>query len=719
MSASLNVTGGNNQFVVVYTTDPSGGAGASGASTAGSLPFGAPGSLNNTNPAYDFSSLNNGQVYIVNGDQQQLTINGGNQQFVVDYVFPAGDASPGGNTVSIDGGNNTFVVAYQYPGAGDGGGNSVSTGGGNNQFIVAYANPGSDSSTGGGNVVSVNGGNNTFVVAYNPPQSDGSSVAANGVSFAGQGDGTSNSSGVTVGAPGTNSIGISGDNNQYVVQYGVSDTSSAASGAAANPSGGSATGGAPSGIASESAGAPAGADLTSLLAQSPFGALLNLPGVTAQNLFSGVNPNDYSGSNPFAALGGRSSAYGGNPFASLGSNIASLSSGASGPNAAGANAASSNPFASTSSGAPAAATSPVGGMPSSNPIAGSSSASSAAPASGTAGSSSDGSASAAGANPFVGVSGAAGANVSSGDLGSQLAQSPFAPLLNLPGFSADALASSLSDGSSSSANSESSSDPSSAAPASSSDLSSSASAASAPTTGASFFAGFFGGTGASTGDLASQLAQSPFAPLLNLPGFSADQLTSSLAGGGESGPSYPSSSDYSGITAQNVLSAIGSTSQIGADGSSGPFASIVSGLQPSLPSGWTPASSLATLGGSGSEQATAALSSLASTLSAQNVPGADAFAGQLSSIISNFDPFAMGVGGSAPASASAGAAAPSAASQPDLEGILSALNVPGVGAASSTDPSSAGGVPSSILSTISGLTSSLGIPAQYLPSTLS
>ena len=43
-------------------------------------------------------------------------------------------------------------------------------------------------------------------------------------------------------------------------------------------------------------------DAASLISQSPFGSLLNLPGVTADNLFSNVNPANYGGSNPFAAI---------------------------------------------------------------------------------------------------------------------------------------------------------------------------------------------------------------------------------------------------------------------------------------------------------------------------------------------------------------------------------------------------------------------------------
>ncbi len=101
---------------------------------------------------------------------------------------------------------------------------------------------------------------------------------------------------------------------------------------------GAAGGGAPAGAAG-GGGAPAGApggggasggqgsSLSSLLGQSPFGPLLNLPGVTAENLFSNVNPADYGGGSPFAgigAAGGSSGAYGGNPFAGLGQSTSAM-----------------------------------------------------------------------------------------------------------------------------------------------------------------------------------------------------------------------------------------------------------------------------------------------------------------------------------------------------------------------------------------------------------
>jgi len=97
----------------------------------------------------------------------------------------------------------------------------------------------------------------------------------------------------------------------------VSGGSPASAGAAA----GGAAPVAASSPAMGAAAAPAGAgmDAASLISQSPFGSLLSLPGVTADNLFSNVNPANYGGSNPFAVLGSSvtSGAYGGNPFAAI------------------------------------------------------------------------------------------------------------------------------------------------------------------------------------------------------------------------------------------------------------------------------------------------------------------------------------------------------------------------------------------------------------------
>ncbi len=108
---------------------------------------------------------------------------------------------------------------------------------------------------------------------------------------------------------------------------GMSFMGGAPAGAMGGAPGGGA-GGAPAGAAG---GAPAsggqGSSLSSLLGQSPFGPLLNLPGVTAENLFSNVNPANYGGGNPFASIGasgGSSAAYGGNPFANLGQSTSAM-----------------------------------------------------------------------------------------------------------------------------------------------------------------------------------------------------------------------------------------------------------------------------------------------------------------------------------------------------------------------------------------------------------
>ena len=580
--STLNITGGNNQFAVVYKDAPSGdaGAGGIGAGQGGNPPFGAPGSLNNTNPAYDFSSLDNGKVYVITNGQAQTTIDGGNQQFVVEYLLPAPDgtagaADTGGNMINVGGGNNLFVVSYEATDPTAASGNAVTVGGGNNQFVVAYASPGA----GSGNSVAVDGGGNKFVAAYNSVQSGDGSASPAGASSLGQGDMGSNSSGIVVGNPGNNAVSISGDNNQYVVQYGVAPSAdgspSSAPGAGSNPfssfggaPGNSGAGGAPAGSA------PGGGDLAALLAQSPFGPLLNLPGVTAQNLFSNVNPNDYSGGNPFAALGANagSGAYGGNPFAGLGGNPAPTSSGASG----GASAAP--------------------------------------------------------------------------------------------------------------------------------DLS-------------SIFASFGGAAGAASGDLASQLGQSPFAPLLNLPGVSANDIASALASGGSGDPSYPSNSDYSGITLQSVLSALGATGQSGSTASSGPFASLADGSGSSVLGTGTPLGSLIAPGSGGLSAAGGVPSNLSGDLAVAGVPNVDAFNGQLASIMANFDPFAMGsplasLVGSGSSGFSAAGGVPS-----NLSGALTAPGVPNADAVGSAVTNLGSGAPSNFSSMISGLAASYGVPAQYLPST--
>src|SRR3712207_6233837 len=103
--STLTVTGGNNQFVVRYTADASGGAGGPGGGA-----FGNPDDNRNTNPDYDFGALDGNQVYVVTEGGTDLAIEGRNKQFVVEYLTPP----TGGNSVSVEGGNNQFVVAHEY-----------------------------------------------------------------------------------------------------------------------------------------------------------------------------------------------------------------------------------------------------------------------------------------------------------------------------------------------------------------------------------------------------------------------------------------------------------------------------------------------------------------------------------------------------------------------------------------------------------------------------
>ena len=77
-----------------------------------------------------------------------------------------------------------------------------------------------------------------------------------------------------------------------------------------------------------------GSDLASLLRQSPFGALLDLPGVTPETLFgnlgSSSDGSSASGSNPF----GSSASIGTNPFTNYPGTSSIFS--ASDPNVSGA-----------------------------------------------------------------------------------------------------------------------------------------------------------------------------------------------------------------------------------------------------------------------------------------------------------------------------------------------------------------------------------------------
>ncbi len=349
-SNTLTVTGGGNQFVVVYKFSGEADSASGAGGPPEGIPFGAAGALNNTDPNFDFSTLDQGKVYSVEGGGADTTIEGGNKQFVVEYTLPASaemGADTGGNSVSVEGGNNKFVVAYEFPGGTASGGNSVSVDGGSNQFVVDYK--------------------------YAAPVS-GEDGGAPLVSFAGADGQSSDNSGVTAGSPGGNSVTVNGDHNQYAIQYGASAPGDSGA-AGGNPFGGSmdgSAGGNPFGGSMNGAmsgmGAMSDDDLTALIKQSPFGVLLGLPGVnSAADIFgniggSGSNPfaGGDSGSNPFAGA-----APGSNPFAGFAPGGASGSPAGAMPDAS-APTEPSNPdyaYDFTDPGASDPAAAPSGGAP--------------------------------------------------------------------------------------------------------------------------------------------------------------------------------------------------------------------------------------------------------------------------------------------------------------------------------------------------------------------
>ena len=461
---TLNVTGGGNQFVVVYKY--AGAADGSGGPPEGvQAQFGAAGSLNNTDPNYDFASLDNGKVYTIDSGSNDMTIEGGNKQFVVEYVVPStpdASADLGGNTVTVEGGNNAFVVAYEYAPGAKGSGNTVSVDGGNNAFVVAY------NTSGNAYDFSGLGASGSDMSAGGSDQQQGAGLSGN------------NNAGVAIGAQDGNTVSVNGDNNQYVIQYGSSG--SGADSAGANPFGGNmsgamggnpfgggmggAQGGAMSGNPFGGAGGDAsggmmggmgggmmggmgggmsGDDATAFIAQSPFGRLLGLPGInSAADIFGNLGGGD---ANPFgdgAAAGGAGA--GGNPFAGAG--------GAGGNPFAGAGGAGGNPFGGAGGAQPAGGmnAAPADASPSSDPAYvydfGASEAE--APAAGGAGGNPFAGAGggAGGGNPFAGGAmpggaaggGAAGGGASGGaapaggDLNELFKASPFGALLQIPGI---------------------------------------------------------------------------------------------------------------------------------------------------------------------------------------------------------------------------------------------------------------------------------------------
>ena len=299
---TLNVTGGGNQFVVVYRFASPSVAGPGG--FGGNAPaFGAAGSLNNTNPDYDFTTLDNGKIYTIDGGQNELTIEGGNKQFVVEYILPENEPSgAGGNAVTIGGGNNKFVVAYDFSSfAGEAtGGNSVTVNGGNNEFVVAYEL--GEANNGAGNPAS--GGT----------PSAGATMLSGPGAF-GQG-GTGNNSSVIAGTAGDNKVDIKGDNNKFVVEYG---NSMSGAGGGGNPFAGGAGGmggGNPfaGGAGGMSGGNPFAGGAGGMGGGNPFAG--GAAGAGGRNPSAGggaAGAGGMGGGNPFA--GGAGGMSGGNPFA--------------------------------------------------------------------------------------------------------------------------------------------------------------------------------------------------------------------------------------------------------------------------------------------------------------------------------------------------------------------------------------------------------------------
>lgn len=420
---SSSVGSNNSGVVAPGSADVKVGSSADTSAAYASADQGAPGQDNN--------------VSVLTPGSSDVTLSGGNGRFVIDYSQPSpvdGSMSTGGNVVHIEGGNNQFVVKFA-PGtssgdATDAGGNSVILDGGNNQFVVAYDYSAFTSGTPSGNNVTVGGGNNAFVISYQGPNDGAASTSS--------------------------AVNVGGDNNKFVVAYGGPAESSGEAGTDASPfAGGGAVAGNGNPFASSadgnSSGAASGAgisggdsmsstdmssggassDLAASLRQSPFGALLDLPGVTPETIFGNINPDDYASLN---------SSGGGNPFGNVapGSNPFTNYPGQTGLFSAATSAGASG---STSGGAP-------GGSGGSNPFAGGSAGG--APA--DAGQSSDMSSNdAMGAAGGV-VAGAGGAgsidfsSMSSEDAASFLEQSPFGPLITQAGVDANTLLASLSGG---------------------------------------------------------------------------------------------------------------------------------------------------------------------------------------------------------------------------------------------------------------------------------
>lgn len=380
------IEGGDSRFVVEYKYDDSTDAAS-------------------RSPSLEVQGGNNEFVLRVDGSAggSDINIEGGNSKFVI--VFD--NASGGGNTVRVDGGNNQFVVRFDYS-VGQGEGDIVTVNGANNQYAVETNYTDESGPTSNVAVAGPSGGFGTLP--------GGQEASSNGGSYDFSAFGNSASSPLVAmfggGAAAGNEQG--GEPGRVYDFSAFEDTTGAGSGdeglAGGNPFGG---GGNP--FAGGEGTSGQGSDLSSLLAQSPFGRLLDLPGIEGPDDIFGNVAGNFSGENPFA---GTNAMPGTNPFAGFGGGANPFAGGAGGGQNSGYDVSAPNNQA---AGGDEDATSETGGN---NPFAGGG---------------------AAGGNPFANL--ATGGQPSNpdydfsglqlaggGDPAAAFAASPFGPLIGLPGI---------------------------------------------------------------------------------------------------------------------------------------------------------------------------------------------------------------------------------------------------------------------------------------------
>ncbi len=458
--AITNVDGSDKQFVIDYTTST----------------VGISGNTVNINGGNDQFVILVDSPAAAQAAQNTINVEGGDNKFVIDFKSSSTDASQNNhNVVNVGGGNNQFVVQYDDS-AGHSGtptGNDVTVNGGNNSFVVSYQYPTVSATP--GDQVQVTGGNNEFVVAH----SNGSTGPYD---FGALNNGASGGSsaipvlptGTFVGTtlpPASSGVTVDGTNNQYVVANVAGSAGDAASTVISGSSAVSAA--AASGLsmlghlADTTAASPgSGSDLTELLGQSPFGALLNLPGVTPETLFGnlggsgGANPfgDIPAGSNPFTNYPGSTGPF--STATSAGSTAAPAYPG-TGSAASGSGADNSDltallgqsPFGALlnlpgvtpetlfgnlggSGGANPFGNIPAGSNPFTNYPGSTGPFSTATSAGGAA-------MSAYPTQAYPGTAAASGSGANNSDLTALLGQSPFGALLNLPGVTPETLFGSL------------------------------------------------------------------------------------------------------------------------------------------------------------------------------------------------------------------------------------------------------------------------------------